>query len=68
MRELHVGAESEGKLVGYRMLLYKVQELWGDFSGGPLVKTPSFQCKGLSAGSIPGQETKILHVWPKKLF
>ena len=63
-----MGAESEGNLVRYRMLLYKEQELWGEFSGGPLVKTPSFQCKGRSAGSIPGQGTKILHAWPKNLF
>ena len=34
-----------------------------DFSGGPLVKTPHFQCKG--EGSNPGRETKVPHaIWP----
>ena len=36
-----------------------------DFPGGPVVKTPCFQCRGM--GSIPGQGTKIPQaVWPKK--
>ena len=30
-----------------------------DFPGGPVVKTPHFQCKGM--GSISGQGTKIPH-------
>ena len=30
---------------------------WGDFPGGPVVKTPSFHGKG--SGSIPAQGTKI---------
>ena len=30
-----------------------------DLPGSPVVKTPSFQCKG--AGSIPGWGTKIPH-------
>ena len=33
----------------------------GEFPGGPVVRTPHFHCRG--AGSIPGQETKILHAW-----
>ena len=31
----------------------------GDFPGGSVVKTPSFQCKGM--GSTLGQGTKIPH-------
>ena len=31
-----------------------------DFSGGPVVKTPCFQCRGM--GSILGWGTKIPHV------
>ena len=31
----------------------------GDFPGGPVVKTPSFQYR--RCGSIPGQGTKIPH-------
>ena len=31
-----------------------------DFPGGPVVKTPSSQCRG--TGSIPGQGTKIPHL------
>ena len=30
-----------------------------DFPGGPVVKTPCFQCRG--TGSIPGLGTKIPH-------
>ena len=29
---------------------------WGDFSGGPVAKTPPSQLRG--PGSIPGQETR----------
>ena len=36
-----------------------------DFSGGPVVKTPRFQCRG--TGMIPGQGTKIPHAaWCSK--
>ena len=31
---------------------------FGDFSGGPVVRAPHFQCRG--KGSIPGLGTKIL--------
>ena len=35
--------------------------MW-DFPGGPVVKIPWFQCRGM--GSIPGWETRIPHaVW-----
>ena len=34
--------------------------LWGrDFSGGPLVKAPCFQCRAMCL--IPGQGINILH-------
>jgi len=34
-------------------------ESTGDFSGGPVVKTPCFHSRGM--GLIPGQGTKIPH-------
>ena len=36
----------------------KFSKPW-DFPGGPVVKTPRFQYRGM--GSTPGQETKIPH-------
>ena len=33
----------------------------GDFAAGPVVKTPSFHCKGVSVRLIPCQGTKIPH-------
>ena len=32
---------------------------FGDFPGGPVVKTLCFQCRG--TGSVPGQGTEIPH-------
>ena len=29
----------------YKILVFEKQSLW-DFPGGPVVKTPSFQCRG----------------------
>ena len=37
----------------------------GDFPGGPVVKTLSFQCRGL--GSIPGQGSLVLQLRPHLL-
>ena len=39
--------------------------MYRDFPGGPVAKTPSFQCRG--TGSVPGHGTKILHaIWCSK--
>ena len=38
-----------------------METAFGDFAGGPTVKTPSFQCtaEGWGVGSVSGQGTKI---------
>ena len=45
-----------------------IQELLGDFPGGPVVKTPCFHCRGAGdVGSFPGWGTKIPHAAAKSL-
>lgn len=41
---------------GCKGFLAECNDLW-EFLGGPVVKTPCFQCQG--TGLIPGQGTKI---------
>ena len=57
-RYCQMSSSQEGRS---RSLLLKSDE--GDLPCSPVVKTPCFQCGGQKGnkGSIPGQETKILH-------
>ena len=46
MRELHVGAESEGTLWGTGCCCIKNKNFRGDFSGGPLVRLQASNARG----------------------
>ena len=47
------------KEFGVRELAVSIKNQGQDFPGNPMVKTPSFCCRG--EGSIPGKGTKIPH-------
>ena len=48
----------------YPSAVLRVVDGW-EFPGGPLVRTPSFHCRGPRVRSLVGDPTSLL-VWPKK--